>query len=79
MLELTYGLACRNTFDLADQYSNGRCEELVGKAIKKLELPRENLVLMTKVCTVFKGAASLPSMNGRSADLILSWPARSSS
>lgn len=30
-------------------YSNGRSEEILGKAIKKLGLPREELVIMTKV------------------------------
>ncbi len=30
-------------------YSNGRSEEILGAAIKKLGLPREELVILTKV------------------------------
>ncbi|KAI0798458.1 Aldo/keto reductase [Irpex lacteus] len=37
------------TFDTADAYSNGRSEEILGAAIKKLGLPREELVILTKV------------------------------
>ncbi|KAH7412808.1 NADP-dependent oxidoreductase domain-containing protein [Cadophora sp. MPI-SDFR-AT-0126] len=41
-----------NTWDTADMYSNGLSEEIIGKAIKKFEIPREKLVLMTK-CYVY--------------------------
>ncbi|KAK7677192.1 hypothetical protein QCA50_019901 [Cerrena zonata] len=37
------------TFDTANVYSNGLSEVLLGKAIKKLNLPREELVIMTKL------------------------------
>ncbi|KAI0064017.1 Aldo/keto reductase [Artomyces pyxidatus] len=37
------------TFDTADVYSNGCSEVILGKAIKKLNLPREEIVVMTKV------------------------------
>ncbi|KAH9943948.1 aryl-alcohol dehydrogenase [Amylocystis lapponica] len=37
------------TFDTADMYSNGLSEIILGKAIKQLELPREEIVVMTKV------------------------------
>ncbi|CAK5276844.1 unnamed protein product [Mycena citricolor] len=37
------------TFDTANVYSNGMSEVALGKAIKKLGLPREELVIMTKV------------------------------
>lgn len=37
-----------NTWDVADAYSNGRSEEIIGNAIKKLEIPRSKLVIMTK-------------------------------
>ena len=37
-----------NTWDTADMYSNGISEEFIGKAIKKFNIPREKLVLMTK-------------------------------
>lgn len=37
------------TFDVADIYSNGLAEIILGKAIKKFHLPREEIVVMTKV------------------------------
>jgi aryl-alcohol dehydrogenase-like predicted oxidoreductase len=37
-----------NTWDVADTYSNGRSEEILGTAIKKYSLPREKLVIMSK-------------------------------
>ncbi|CDZ97342.1 Voltage-gated shaker-like K channel, subunit beta/KCNAB [Phaffia rhodozyma] len=37
------------TWDTADVYSMGQSEIIVGKAIKKYDLPRDNLVIMTKV------------------------------
>ncbi|RPD71323.1 Aldo/keto reductase [Lentinus tigrinus ALCF2SS1-7] len=37
------------TFDTANVYSNGLSEIILGNAIKKLELPREELVIMTKL------------------------------
>lgn len=39
-----------NTFDTADTYSNGVSEIILGKAIKELKLPRNEIVVMTKVC-----------------------------
>ncbi|TBU29250.1 aryl-alcohol dehydrogenase [Dichomitus squalens] len=37
------------TFDTANVYSNGQSEVVLGNAIKKLNLPREELVIMTKL------------------------------
>jgi versiconal hemiacetal acetate reductase len=37
-----------NTWDVADTYSNGESERIIGKAIKKYAIPRAKLVLMTK-------------------------------
>jgi aryl-alcohol dehydrogenase-like predicted oxidoreductase len=37
-----------NTWDTAAMYSNGISEELFGKAIKKFEIPREKIVILTK-------------------------------
>ncbi|KAF2191406.1 aldo-keto reductase [Zopfia rhizophila CBS 207.26] len=37
-----------NTWDTADFYSLGKSEEIIGKAIKKYEIPRSNLVILTK-------------------------------
>lgn len=40
-----------NTFDTADAYSNGESERILGKAIKKYNLPRDEIVVMTKAWT----------------------------
>ena len=40
-----------NTWDTADMYSNGISEEIMSKAIKKFDIPREKLVLLTKCFT----------------------------
>jgi aryl-alcohol dehydrogenase-like predicted oxidoreductase len=37
-----------NTWDTANSYSNGLSEEMIGKAIRKFNIPRQKLVLMTK-------------------------------
>ncbi|KAF9049899.1 aryl-alcohol dehydrogenase [Panaeolus papilionaceus] len=37
------------TFDTANVYSNGLSEVILGKAIKELKLPRDEIVVMTKV------------------------------
>jgi aryl-alcohol dehydrogenase-like predicted oxidoreductase len=39
-----------NTFDTANIYSNGVSEVYLGRAIKALDLPRDEIVVMTKVC-----------------------------
>ncbi|PCH34868.1 Aldo/keto reductase [Wolfiporia cocos MD-104 SS10] len=54
------------TFDTADMYSNGLSEEMLGKAIKTLHLPREELVIMTKV---FGAIAPEYDMNLMQADV----------
>jgi len=38
-----------NTFDTANVYSNGESERILGKALKEYNIPRENVVIMTKV------------------------------
>ncbi|CAK5261854.1 unnamed protein product [Mycena citricolor] len=38
-----------NTFDTANTYSNGVSEIILGKAIKEFNLPRDEIVIMTKV------------------------------
>ena len=37
-----------NTWDTANVYSNGASEEIVGKALKKYNIPRHKVVIMTK-------------------------------
>ena len=46
------------TFDTAPVYSNGLSEVILGKAIKQLNLPREELVILTKVREVLCVCAS---------------------
>ncbi|KZT05512.1 aryl-alcohol dehydrogenase [Laetiporus sulphureus 93-53] len=48
------------TFDTANIYSNGLSEVMLGKAIKELNLPREELVIMTKL---FAAVAPTYDMN----------------
>jgi diketogulonate reductase-like aldo/keto reductase len=43
-----------NTFDTANMYSNGLSEIYLGRAIKTLELPREEIVVMTKVYSLLQ-------------------------
>jgi aryl-alcohol dehydrogenase-like predicted oxidoreductase len=43
-----------NTWDTANAYSNGLSEEVLGKAIRKFNIPREKLVIMTK-CFLYVG------------------------
>ncbi|KAJ7170875.1 NADP-dependent oxidoreductase domain-containing protein, partial [Mycena crocata] len=38
-----------NTFDTANVYSDGLSEEVLGRAIKQHQLPRDEIVIMTKV------------------------------
>ncbi|KAK7018253.1 Aldo-ket-red domain-containing protein [Favolaschia claudopus] len=38
-----------NAFDTANAYSNGLSEEILGRAIKEHKLPRDEIVVMTKV------------------------------
>ncbi|KAJ7471077.1 aryl-alcohol dehydrogenase [Mycena latifolia] len=39
-----------NAFDTANVYSNGLSEEVLGRAIKQHKLPREEIVVLTKLC-----------------------------
>lgn len=73
MLKAAYNQGV-NTWDTADMYSNGLSEEIFGKAIKKFDIPREKLVLMTK-CFVYVDdqevglfGAALGEQMGRSKD-----------
>lgn len=47
LLEYAYKVGIR-TWDTADIYSNGRSEEIIGKAIKQYNIPRERLVILSK-------------------------------
>ncbi|KAK5708755.1 hypothetical protein LTR17_020409 [Elasticomyces elasticus] len=50
-----------NTWDTANVYSNGVSEEIIGKAIKKFDLPRHKLVILSK-CYGYVGED--PSVRG---------------
>ncbi|TFK74021.1 Aldo keto reductase [Pluteus cervinus] len=53
------------TFDTADMYSNGLSEIILGKAIKQLNLPRDEIVVMTKLYnTVAREYSSLDFLGG---------------
>ncbi|KAJ6108212.1 hypothetical protein N7523_009535 [Penicillium sp. IBT 18751x] len=47
LIEHAYKLGI-NTWDTADVYSHGRSEEIVGKALKKYNIPRNRVVILTK-------------------------------
>ncbi|KXT14298.1 hypothetical protein AC579_8411 [Pseudocercospora musae] len=50
-----------NTWDTANVYSNGKSEEIIGKAIKTYQLPRHKLILLSK-CGGYVGEA--PNVKG---------------
>ncbi|KAI0041444.1 Aldo/keto reductase [Auriscalpium vulgare] len=61
------------TFDTADLYSNGLSEVVLGKAIKQLSLPREEIVIMTKLYFVVSRTASeiiYPPTSGEKAGYV---------
>lgn len=47
LLKHAYDLGI-NTWDTANVYSNGRSEEIIGKAIKQYNIPRSSLVILSK-------------------------------
>lgn len=47
LLKHAYDLGI-NTWDTANVYSNGRSEEIIGKAIKQYKIPRSSLVILSK-------------------------------
>ncbi|KAF7982505.1 hypothetical protein HWV62_28102 [Athelia sp. TMB] len=58
-----------NAFDTANVYSNGRSETLLGRAIKQHQLPRDALVVLTKVgLTVGRGTAFMLAAGAEELD-----------
>ncbi|KAG2335354.1 aryl-alcohol dehydrogenase [Suillus weaverae] len=53
------------TFDTADTYSNGYTEVIIGRVIKKLNLPRDEIVVMTKVFNVVGREYNIHQLAGR--------------
>ncbi|KAF7294863.1 Aldo-ket-red domain-containing protein [Mycena indigotica] len=56
------------TFDTSNVYSNGASERILGKAIRQLNIPREEVVVMTKVYFVVGRAPSVTFLGGSAAD-----------
>ncbi|KAL4752234.1 hypothetical protein BDW72DRAFT_212107 [Aspergillus terricola var. indicus] len=56
-----------NTWDTADTYSNGLSEVIVGKALRRYSIPREKVVIMTKlyypVMEITSNARPNPAVN----------------
>jgi len=48
------------TFDTANVYSNGMSEIILGKAVKQLELPREDIVVITKLSSIVGQSSDRP-------------------
>ncbi|EIM87501.1 Aldo/keto reductase [Stereum hirsutum FP-91666 SS1] len=57
------------SFDTSNVYSNGLSEVILGKAIKQLNLPREEIVVMTKLCAVVGRTPSTPVQRRAPAQL----------
>ena len=55
-----------NFIDTADVYSEGRSEEITGQALKNLKVPRENVVVATKVF----GETGTAGVNSRGSSII---------
>jgi len=51
-----------NTWDTADVYSNGRSEEIIGKALKQYSIPRNKVVILSKCYFGVADDGSQPSI-----------------
>ncbi|KAL9637286.1 MAG: hypothetical protein Q9204_001934 [Flavoplaca sp. TL-2023a] len=61
LLEHAYKVGL-NTWDTADVYSNGRSEEIVSKALKKFNIPRSKIVILSKCYFGVASDGSQPSV-----------------
>ena len=53
-----------NTWDTADTYSNGKSEALIGKALEKFNIPRQKVVILSKIFNpVMDDDSRPPSVN----------------
>lgn len=57
-----------NTWDTADVYSNGRSEEIIGKALQEYKIPRSKVVLLSKCYFGVDEDGTQPWAIGRSND-----------
>lgn len=60
-IKLAYDLGI-NAFDTANVYSNGLSEVILGKAIKQHKLPRDEIVVMTKLYMPLNPQTLAPSL-----------------
>lgn len=51
-----------NTWDTANIYSNGKSEEIIGKALKTYNIPRDKVVILTK-CFAYIGEEYVGSVH----------------
>ncbi|KAF4578493.1 hypothetical protein EYR36_000300 [Pleurotus pulmonarius] len=56
------------TFDTANVYSNGQSEVILGKAIKQHNLPRDEIVVMTKLCGAVSRDPTFAGIDPRTFD-----------
>lgn len=49
-----------NTWDTADVYSMGRSEQIIGKAIRRYNIPRPKLVILSKCYFGVDSSGNLP-------------------
>ncbi|KAL8736020.1 MAG: hypothetical protein Q9166_000582 [cf. Caloplaca sp. 2 TL-2023] len=61
LLEHAYKVGL-NTWDTADIYSHGRSEEIIGKALKKYNIPRSKVVILSKCYFGVASDGSQPSV-----------------
>ncbi|KAI0145364.1 aldo-keto reductase [Xylariaceae sp. FL1272] len=62
-----------NTWDTSNSYSNGVSEEVIGKALKEFNIPREKVVIMTKCFLVVSeeiGAHVMGPIGSQSKDYV---------
>lgn len=57
-----------NTWDTADVYSHGQSEEILGKALKKYNIPRNRVVLLTKCFFGVDDEGKMPPISASGAN-----------
>jgi len=67
LLKHAYDLGL-NTWDTADVYSNGRSEEIIGKALKQYNIPRQRVVILSKCYFGVADDGSQPPIAGVSTN-----------
>ncbi|MCJ1231206.1 hypothetical protein MMC12_007883 [Toensbergia leucococca] len=67
LLEHAYKVGL-NTWDTADVYSNGRSEEIIGKALRKYDIPRSKVVLLSKCYFGLSQDGSQPTIRDMSTN-----------